>query len=238
MTATMAADATVRRIFRPVRRGGRSSLPARHRGRVGPRGGEPPWGRRLCWRFSNGRHQIPSLLEAWHPVSSFPGRELGCLRQGLWPRRRTVACLVRPRGPQRLVIWLVVTAQSSPRPPPGKQPETVNVITLADHRTLGGSRSGRAVGRFQVPVPESGGIRMTTIAHPELEGLKRYKFGWADSDVAGESARRGRSSATPCWSTRSAGPTPTPTLTSARTTWRWATRPASPRSPRSSCSTS
>jgi Fe-S cluster assembly protein SufB len=31
---------------------------------------------------------------------------------------------------------------------------------------------------------------MTAIAHPELEGLERYKFGWADSDVAGESARR------------------------------------------------
>ena len=36
-------------------------------------------------------------------------------------------------------------------------------------------------------------LRMTTIAHPELEGLERYKFGWADSDVAGESARRGLS---------------------------------------------
>jgi Fe-S cluster assembly protein SufB len=34
---------------------------------------------------------------------------------------------------------------------------------------------------------------MTTIARPELEGLERYKFGWADSDVAGESARRGLS---------------------------------------------
>jgi Fe-S cluster assembly protein SufB len=34
---------------------------------------------------------------------------------------------------------------------------------------------------------------MTTIAHPELAGLERYKFGWADSDVAGESARRGLS---------------------------------------------
>ena len=32
---------------------------------------------------------------------------------------------------------------------------------------------------------------MTTIAHPELEGLDRYKFGWADSDVAGAAARRG-----------------------------------------------
>src|SRR5437762_6299268 len=32
---------------------------------------------------------------------------------------------------------------------------------------------------------------MTTIAHPELEGLERYKFGWSDSDAAGESARRG-----------------------------------------------
>ena len=46
-----------------------------------------------------------------------------------------------------------------------------------------------------------------------------------------------RSSATRCWWTRSAGPTPTLTWTSARTTWRWATRPASPRSPRTSCST-
>src|SRR5512140_500872 len=34
---------------------------------------------------------------------------------------------------------------------------------------------------------------MTTTARPELEGLDRYKFGWADSDVAGESARRGLS---------------------------------------------
>src|SRR5881275_1193220 len=34
---------------------------------------------------------------------------------------------------------------------------------------------------------------MTIIAHPELEGLERYKFGWADSDVAGASARRGLS---------------------------------------------
>jgi hypothetical protein len=34
---------------------------------------------------------------------------------------------------------------------------------------------------------------MTTISHPELEGLDRYKFGWADSDVAGASARRGLS---------------------------------------------
>src|ERR687888_1494892 len=34
---------------------------------------------------------------------------------------------------------------------------------------------------------------MTTAAHPELEGLDRYKFGWADPDVAGASARRGLS---------------------------------------------
>src|SRR6266576_2013864 len=34
---------------------------------------------------------------------------------------------------------------------------------------------------------------MTTTAHPELERLERYRFGWADSDVAGESARRGLS---------------------------------------------
>ena len=31
---------------------------------------------------------------------------------------------------------------------------------------------------------------MTTTAHPELEGLERYKFGWADSDAAGESVSR------------------------------------------------
>ncbi len=34
---------------------------------------------------------------------------------------------------------------------------------------------------------------MTTTAHPELEGLDRYKFGWSDSDAAGVSARRGLS---------------------------------------------
>ena len=34
---------------------------------------------------------------------------------------------------------------------------------------------------------------MTTTAQPELEGLGTYKFGWADSDVAGASARRGLS---------------------------------------------
>jgi Fe-S cluster assembly protein SufB len=34
---------------------------------------------------------------------------------------------------------------------------------------------------------------MTTIAHPELDGLDRYKFGWADSDKAGATARRGLS---------------------------------------------
>jgi Fe-S cluster assembly protein SufB len=34
---------------------------------------------------------------------------------------------------------------------------------------------------------------MTTTAHPELDGLDRYKFGWADSDTAGATARRGLS---------------------------------------------
>src|SRR5499427_1712938 len=34
---------------------------------------------------------------------------------------------------------------------------------------------------------------MTTVARPELEGLDRYKFGWADPDTAGASARRGLS---------------------------------------------
>ncbi|MDE3723697.1 Fe-S cluster assembly protein SufB [Nocardiopsis sp. N85] len=32
---------------------------------------------------------------------------------------------------------------------------------------------------------------MTSIAHPELEGLGNYEYGWADSDKAGSSARRG-----------------------------------------------
>jgi Fe-S cluster assembly protein SufB len=32
---------------------------------------------------------------------------------------------------------------------------------------------------------------MTTETHPELEGLGTYKFGWADSDIAGATARRG-----------------------------------------------
>jgi Fe-S cluster assembly protein SufB len=36
---------------------------------------------------------------------------------------------------------------------------------------------------------------MTTTAHPELEGLGRYKYGWADSDDAGATAKRGLSEA-------------------------------------------
>jgi Fe-S cluster assembly protein SufB len=32
---------------------------------------------------------------------------------------------------------------------------------------------------------------MTTSVHPELDGLGRYDYGWADSDVAGTGARRG-----------------------------------------------
>ncbi|KWW99922.1 Fe-S cluster assembly protein SufB [Carbonactinospora thermoautotrophica] len=32
---------------------------------------------------------------------------------------------------------------------------------------------------------------MTTTAHPELEGLGRYEYGWADPDLAGALARRG-----------------------------------------------
>ena len=34
---------------------------------------------------------------------------------------------------------------------------------------------------------------MSTTSHPELDGLGRYEYGWADSDVAGASARRGLS---------------------------------------------
>ncbi len=32
---------------------------------------------------------------------------------------------------------------------------------------------------------------MTTTAHPELEGLGRYEYGWSDSDAAGSVAKRG-----------------------------------------------
>jgi len=34
---------------------------------------------------------------------------------------------------------------------------------------------------------------MTTTAHPELEGLGRYEYGWADDDIAGATAKRGLS---------------------------------------------
>ncbi|HXP53451.1 MAG TPA: Fe-S cluster assembly protein SufB, partial [Streptosporangiaceae bacterium] len=34
---------------------------------------------------------------------------------------------------------------------------------------------------------------MTTTANDQLDGLGTYKFGWADSDTAGETARRGLS---------------------------------------------
>ena len=53
----------------------------------------------------------------------------------------------------------------------------------------------------------------------------------------GATTRSRSSSATRCWSTRSAAPTPTPTSTCARTTCRWPTRPRSPRSATTSSST-
>ncbi|REF35001.1 Fe-S cluster assembly protein SufB [Thermasporomyces composti] len=34
---------------------------------------------------------------------------------------------------------------------------------------------------------------MTSTAHPELEGLGRYQYGWADRDIAGATAKRGLS---------------------------------------------
>ncbi len=34
---------------------------------------------------------------------------------------------------------------------------------------------------------------MSTTAHPELEGLGRYEYGWSDSDTAGSTAKRGLS---------------------------------------------
>src|SRR5690348_12595155 len=58
-------------------------------------------------------------------------------------------------------------------------------------------RSGTGIPRSAPPPtqqqlsPEA--FRMTAIAHPVLEGLERYKFGWSDSDAAGASARRGLS---------------------------------------------
>ena len=32
---------------------------------------------------------------------------------------------------------------------------------------------------------------MTSTAHPELDGLGRYEYGWHDPDVAGATAKRG-----------------------------------------------
>ena len=36
---------------------------------------------------------------------------------------------------------------------------------------------------------------MTSTTHPELEGLGRYEYGWADPDTAGSAAQRGLSEA-------------------------------------------
>ncbi len=54
-------------------------------------------------------------------------------------------------------------------------------------------RHGRASRPTPRPItaPRTGGQPMTTEAHPELEGLGRYEYGWSDSDAAGANARRG-----------------------------------------------
>src|SRR5487761_1749773 len=66
------------------------------------------------------------------------------------------------------------------------------------HRPFAGRGDGTAA-RAARPgttdrYPGSGGLfTMTTTAPSQLEGLGSYKFGWADSDAAGASARRGLS---------------------------------------------
>ena len=39
---------------------------------------------------------------------------------------------------------------------------------------------------------------MTQTAHPELEGLGNYQYGWSDSDAAGAAAQRGICAETSC----------------------------------------
>jgi len=83
---------------------------------------------------------------------------------------------------------------------------------------------------------QDAGSKMVHAAPNTSSQIAPRTAAWSRSWRA-RTARRARSSATPCSSTRSAVPTPTPTSTSARTTCRWATRPRSPRCPRTRCST-
>ena len=43
--------------------------------------------------------------------------------------------------------------------------------------------------------PDGEDLRMSTTAHPELDGLGTYEYGWHDSDTAGSTAQRGLSEA-------------------------------------------
>ena len=65
------------------------------------------------------------------------------------------------------------------------------VCTTYVPRTTAAGRSTRSCFTRNRSTRNSEESAMTDIAHPELEGLGRYEFGWSDSDTAGATARRG-----------------------------------------------
>src|SRR5699024_6363366 len=101
---------------------------------------------------------------------SRPSRGFWAPRCAAWPPSPTATVCVPRTSLQETAC--PVEAKTTPRPPApaARRAKDRNIMRTTESR-----RSPR----------------MTSVAHPELEGLGTYEYGWADSDDAGASARRG-----------------------------------------------
>src|SRR5690606_40613297 len=92
-----------------------------------------------------------------------------------WPPSRTVTACA-PHTSARASWWRCGNARNPDR----------RASALGRRASVTRRASNRA--RYQ-----RGDRKVTVTDRPELEGLGNYKFGWADPDIAGASARRGLS---------------------------------------------
>src|SRR4051794_6375026 len=168
------------------------ALPARHRRR----------GRRPGLRRAAGRRARASLPARARGRRRRPGRAHAGPGGGADIRR------VRRHGPRRRPPDDGGAALPGALPGPARRPGVPRAVRGRDGRVLAFARSARAAPghagprRPRVHDPRTTfepyhfrrkAVRMTTTARPELEGIGRYDYGWADSDSAGASARRGLS---------------------------------------------
>ena len=160
----------------------------------------------ISWVANHRKHHAFTDCEGdpHSPHVDHGGGVLGTLR-GLWhahmpaplpgrPRRRAVSRSCARRRPKSSPACSGPTYSGSP-----PSPTATGCARRSSRRPAGPSqhhsqhqdhhsicKHGREEPRMTLP---------TETAHPELEGLGTYEFGWADSDAAGAAAKRGLSEA-------------------------------------------